>query len=33
MQTIFLMLVISVLVANFIADSIYVILDPRTREN
>ncbi|MGP5056142.1 ABC transporter permease [Brachybacterium paraconglomeratum] len=33
MQTIFLMLVLSVLVANFIADSIYVILDPRTREN
>lgn len=32
MQTIFLMLVLSVLVANFIADSIYVILDPRTRE-
>lgn len=33
MQTIFLMLVLSVLVANFIADSIYVLLDPRTREN
>lgn len=33
MQTIFLMLVLSVLVANFIADSIYVILDPRTRES
>ena len=33
MQTIFLMLVLSVLIANFIADSIYVILDPRTREN
>ncbi len=32
MQTIFLMLVFSVLIANFIADSIYVVLDPRTRE-
>lgn len=32
MQTIFLMLVLSVLVANFIADSVYVMLDPRTRE-
>ena len=32
MQAIFLMLVLSVLVANFIADSLYVLLDPRTRE-
>lgn len=33
MQTIFLMIVLAVLVANFIADSLYVVLDPRTREN
>lgn len=32
MQTIFLMIVLAVLVANFIADSLYVVLDPRTRE-
>lgn len=32
MQTIFLMIVFAVLVANFIADSLYVVLDPRTRE-
>lgn len=33
MQMIFLMLVFTVLIANFIVDSIYVLLDPRTREN
>lgn len=33
MQAIFLMIVLAVLVANFIADSLYVLLDPRTREN
>ncbi|WP_232549911.1 ABC transporter permease [Propioniciclava soli] len=32
MQAIFLMIVLAVLVANFIADSLYVLLDPRTRE-
>ncbi|MGC0252502.1 ABC transporter permease [Pseudactinotalea sp. Z1748] len=32
MQMIFLMLVFTALVANFIVDSIYVLLDPRTRE-
>lgn len=32
MQTIFLMITITVLLANLIADSIYVLLDPRTRE-
>ncbi|WP_432164716.1 ABC transporter permease [Streptomyces sp. bgisy031] len=32
MQTIFLMITLAVLVANLIADSIYVLLDPRTRE-
>jgi len=32
MQTIFLMITLAVLVANFIADSLYVWLDPRTRE-
>ena len=32
MQAIFLMIVFAVLVANFIADSLYVLLDPRTRE-
>jgi peptide/nickel transport system permease protein len=33
MQTIFLMIVFAVLIANFIADSVYVLLDPRTRED
>lgn len=33
MQAIFLMIVLAVLVANFIADSLYVLLDPRTRES
>lgn len=32
MQTIFLMITLAALVANLIADSIYVLLDPRTRE-
>lgn len=32
MQAIFLMIVLAVLIANFIADSLYVLLDPRTRE-
>lgn len=32
MQAIFLIIVLAVLVANFIADSLYVLLDPRTRE-
>ena len=32
MQTIFLMITLTVLVANFLADSLYVLLDPRTRE-
>lgn len=32
MQTIFLMITLATLVANFIADSAYVLLDPRTRE-
>ncbi|OFP71192.1 peptide ABC transporter permease [Actinomyces sp. HMSC065F12] len=33
MQNIFLMIVFAVLIANFVADSLYVVLDPRTREN
>lgn len=33
MQAIFLIIVLAVLVANFIADSLYVLLDPRTRES
>jgi peptide/nickel transport system permease protein len=32
MQTIFLLITLLALVANFIADSLYVLLDPRTRE-
>lgn len=32
MQAIFLMIVLAALLANFIADSLYVLLDPRTRE-
>lgn len=32
MQAIFLMITLAVLVSNFIADSLYVLLDPRTRE-
>lgn len=32
MQAIFLMIVLAVLLANFITDSLYVILDPRARE-
>lgn len=33
MQALFLIISLSVLVANFIADSVYVLLDPRTRED
>lgn len=33
MQAIFLIIVLAVLVANFIADSLYVLLDPRTKES
>ena len=33
MQALFLAISLSVLVANFIADSVYVLLDPRTRES
>ena len=32
MQTVFLMITLTTLAANFIADSLYVLLDPRTRE-
>jgi peptide/nickel transport system permease protein len=32
MQTVFLLITMSVLVANLIADSIYVLLDPRTKD-
>jgi peptide/nickel transport system permease protein len=32
MQAIFIMITLAVLVSNFIADSLYVLLDPRTRE-
>ncbi|AKU19015.1 peptide ABC transporter permease [Luteipulveratus mongoliensis] len=32
MQALFLMITLAVLVANFVADSIYVLIDPRTRE-
>lgn len=32
MQTIFLFIVVAVLICNFIADSLYVVLDPRTRD-
>jgi peptide/nickel transport system permease protein len=32
MQGILLMTTLAVLLANFIADSVYVLLDPRTRE-
>lgn len=32
MQTLFLMATLSTLIFNFLADSIYVVLDPRTRE-
>ncbi|WP_322724271.1 ABC transporter permease [Streptomyces spongiae] len=33
MQALFLTISLSVLLANFIADSVYVLLDPRTRED
>lgn len=33
MQTVFLMITLTTLAANFIADSLYVLLDPRTRES
>lgn len=33
MQTLFLMATMSTLVFNFLADSVYVLLDPRTRED
>lgn len=33
MQAIFLLITLAVLVSNFIADSLYVLLDPRTGEN
>ncbi|MEV6965314.1 ABC transporter permease [Hamadaea sp. NPDC051192] len=32
MQAVFLLLTITTLAANFVADSVYVLLDPRTRE-
>lgn len=32
MQAVFLLLTVTTLAANFIADSVYVLLDPRTRE-
>jgi peptide/nickel transport system permease protein len=32
MQAVFLLITLTVLVANFLADSLYVLLDPRTRE-
>ncbi len=32
MQTVFLMITLTVLVANFLVDSLYMLLDPRTRE-
>ncbi|WP_228266120.1 ABC transporter permease [Microlunatus elymi] len=33
MQTVFLMITLTTLAANFLADSLYVLLDPRTRES
>jgi peptide/nickel transport system permease protein len=32
MQLVFLLITVTVLVANLIADSVYVLLDPRTRQ-
>jgi peptide/nickel transport system permease protein len=32
MQGIFLIITLSVLIANFIADLVYVLLDPRARQ-
>jgi peptide/nickel transport system permease protein len=33
MQAVFLLITLTVLLANFVADSVYVLLDPRTRES
>ncbi|TLS46674.1 ABC transporter permease [Streptomyces montanus] len=33
MQAVFLLITLAVLLANFVADSVYVLLDPRTRES